>query len=252
MEQTQKQVKTDMPADIAPTPEAKSSIAKPKKRRGWLITLIVFAVIVLGIALGISATGLYTIPVLSSIFKTDQPIDLGVSNDPKHLETLYAQVPLQISGTRTDSVANMFDGEIAVDMRGTSEEITAWLKRFEGDNPVFSDVQVNMIEGGMEVSGMVNEYIQAPGYVKASVTATSPKSIDLIIHDAKVGRIAVPDQYLDDIERFFEDQINTRMASIEGFSIETLEYHSGYGDFVGTLPATARSHDRGWSALLVE
>ncbi|MBI5037844.1 MAG: hypothetical protein HZC01_04045 [Candidatus Kerfeldbacteria bacterium] len=244
--------KSEIEGTSAMAQNAQSATEKPKKHHGWLIFFVVVFLLIIGIATAVAATGVYAVPVLTGVFKSDQPIDLGISNDPAYLETLYAKVPMTISSTRTNSLVNMFEGQIDVHMRGTSEEITAWLTRFEGDNPAFSNVQVNMIEGGMEVSGIVNEYIHAPAYIKAGVTMSTNKSIDLTVAAAKIGRVSVPQHYLDDVEKYFEDHINAQMARTEGFSMEKLEYHSGYSDFVGTLPARAFSHDRGWSALLID
>ncbi len=240
--------------EVQANPEVVAATEKKTKQRGrgWLIALIIVVVIVLGIGTTVAALGVWTVPVLSGVLGTDEPIDLGVVSSPEALASLEQNVPLEISGQEVASVDQMFSGEVAVDTQMTSEEITSFLQRFAGNNPVVSNVQVKMIEGGLEISGNLHEYVHAPAYVKVLVDQTGPNSVNLTLVDAKLGRISIPGQYRDKVEAAAEDLINRRMAEVPGFSMDTLEYHDGYSDFVGTLPAQSFSNERGWSALLVD
>ncbi len=245
---------TDSP-EVKPNPEieAATRAAQTKKHsKGWFIILIVVIVIFLGLATTVAALGVWEVPVISSVLGTDESVDLGVGASPEALASLEAKVPMTITSERVGSVDDMFSGEIAVDTRMTSEEMTSFIQRFQGDDPVVSQVQVKFIEGGMELSGNIHEYVRAPGYAKVLVDQDGSHAITLKLIDAKLGRLSIPEQYRDDIEKFAEDLINKRMSEVEGFGMTTLEYHDGYATFVGTYPAVVKSHDRGWGALFID
>lgn len=245
---------TDVP-EVKPNPEieAATTAAQTKKHgKGWLITLIIIVVIFLGGATTVAALGVWTVPVLSSVLGTDEPIDLGIQASPEALAALEAKVPMEITSERVGTLEEMFSGEIAVDTRMSSEEMTSFLQRFQGDTPVVSNLQVKFIEGGMEISGSVHEYVEAPVYVKVMVEQDGTNAIDLTLVDAKLGRLSIPEQYRDDAEQFAEELINQRMSEVEGFSMTSLEYHDGYSNFIGTYPSEVKSHDRGWGALFID
>jgi len=234
--------------------EDKLPPAIPKRHhffRNLFITLIVIIVIV---AVAVSATGVYAVPGLSNIFGMNKPKDLGVKYTAQDLISLEQKIPLKITGTPVDYAATssdkIFSGQIHADTNRTSGEMTAWINRFQGTNPPVKDVQVKFIEGGMEISGMLNVYAKAPVYVKVMVSQTSSHSVALTIDQAKFGLISVPAKYVKQAQEWFQKKINARMAGIPGYSIDKLEYHEGYSYFKGTYPATVAPSTKGWSALL--
>lgn len=235
-------------------PTNNERLDQPKKKhhpfRTLLITLLVIIIV---LVVGVSATGIYAVPGVSAIFGFNRPKDLGIKTSQEALNSLKQKIPLTISGPAVDyaqSGDKIFSGEMPVDAQRSSEEITSWIDRFKGTNPPVKDVQVKFIEGGMEISGMVTQYVKAPVYVKVGVTQTSSNSVALDIQKAKLGLFTVPDKYLQQAEGWFEDAINERMADIPGYSIETLEYHDGYSYFKGTYPQNVAPNPKGWSALL--
>ncbi|MDD5039566.1 MAG: hypothetical protein PHY34_00260 [Patescibacteria group bacterium] len=219
--------------------------------RNLVLTLIVLAALV---ATGLAATGLYDIPFLSEKFGTNKPQDLEVATSDEALASLGQKIPMTISGPQFDyayvSPKKIYTGTVAVDAETTSAEISSWLQRFQGENPPVTKMQVKMIEGGLEISGIVDRYVKAPGYIKVLVAQKSPKSIDLTITDARLGRIPLPAWIQRKIENSFEEKINGRLGEIPNFSIETLEYHDGFSKFKGTLPANVSPSDNGWWVLL--
>jgi hypothetical protein len=235
--------------------QSDTKITQPKKThrlRNWVIAIVVI-IIVLAIAL--SVTGVYAVPGVAAIFGTNHPKDLGIKVSDQAFTELQHKVPLVVSDERADysgSATGAFSGEVAVDTQNTSEEITSWLARRAGSNSPVTDIQVRMIEGGVEVSGMVNQYIHAPVYARAMITRTGEQSVAISITSAKVGIFSVPQKYLDQAEKWFNDNVNSRMSRTPGFSLTQLEYHDGYDIFKGTLPATAKQPTGGWADLFTK
>lgn len=257
MENPTNQPETKKQADleVIKPPEGKREVDKPKKRHGFRNFLIVSVILILAVIVAVGATGLYNVPVVSSAFGANKPKDLGIKTSPDALASLKKKIPMTISGkpiSYSEGADKIFSGQIPVDTRTTSEEITSWLQRFQGTNPSlpFTDVQAKKIEGGVEVSAMLSQYIKAPIYIKVMINRVSNKSISLDIQKAKIGIFNVPDNYLKQAQDWFTDQINESMTAIPGFSMEKLEYHDGYTDFKGTFPANARPSPKGWSDLL--
>ncbi|MFA5051833.1 MAG: hypothetical protein WC544_02095 [Patescibacteria group bacterium] len=242
------------PATSSTLPSDNKPTAPPKKRHGFRNFLITLVVIIVVIAIGVSVTGVYAVPGLANIFGMNKPKDLGVTYTAQDLATLEKNIPLKITGTPVNYAAassdKIFSGQISVDTNRTSAELTAWVNRFGGANSPVTDVQVKFIEGGMEISGMVNQYVHAPVYVKVMVTQTSSNSVALDIQQAKLGAVSVPDKYLQQVQDWFQKRINERMADIPGYSIDTLQYHDGYSYFKGTYPAVVAPSTHGWSSLL--
>lgn len=229
-------------------PSTEELKARRRTRLLW-----VWGVIIIVLIFGVAATGLITIPGVSAILNTNTPRDLGIEPSPLDLATLKGKIPMEITGAPTNYSAGadaVFSGKLAVSTQVTSEEITAWLQRFEGSDPLFSDVQVKFIEGGMELSGRVHKYITAPAYALVRVGRVNDTEISLSILQAKIGIFSVPDSYRAKAETYFEDTINRVMSGIDGFSMSTWELHDGYEVFKGTLPKEARRTPRGWSGLL--
>lgn len=232
-------------------PEGSSGRGK-KKRHCCLILIIILVVIIVAGLIGVSATGLYKIPVLSSVFNVNKPKDLGIKTSAEALNSIKKKVPMTISGepiSYTESSSQIFSGEIPVDTQLTSEELTSWLNRFQGTDPAVSEVQVKKIEGGLEFSGILQKYIKTPIYAKVMINRASEKSISINLQKAKIGIFNVPEKYLKEVEKFLQERANERMASIPGFSMDTLEYHDGYSILKGTFPANVRPTTAGWSGL---
>ena len=185
----------------------------------------------------------------------NKPKDLGVKVSDAAMTSLQSKIDTKVTGAAIDynsPADQIFSGSVPVDTQNTSEEITTWLAKRAGSDTPVSDVQVRMIEGGVELSGLLHKYVNAPAYVKVMITRTGEKSVSLQITEAKIGKFTVPQKYLTQAQDWFTKQANNRMASIPGFSMTELEYHAGHDIFKGTMPATARPAAGGWSDLLMK
>lgn len=250
----QLQPQNKQPATSSTLPSESKQPTEIKKRHGFRNFVITLVIILILIAIGVSATGVYAVPGIASVFGMNKPKDLGVTYTAQDLTTLEQNIPLKITGTPVDYAttpsSQIFSGQIPVDTNRTSAELTAWINRFGGSDTPVTDVQVKFIEGGMEISGMVDQYVHAPVYVKVMVDQTSSNSVALDIQKAKLGVITVPDKYLQQAQDWFQKRINERMADIPGYSIDKLEYHDGYSYFKGTYPAVVAPSTHGWSSLI--
>lgn len=221
-------------------PETKKE-KHPKKKRKWLKWLIILIIIFSLPLTLLGATGIYNIPVVSHIFRANKPINLGVKVTSEALASAMAGNPMTLKGDAASysGVGNkIFSGEVKVDTKNTSEEVTSFLNHYTQNAPHIRDLQVKYIEGGLEISTFVKTYIKAPVYVKVGVQRTSSKSVDLDLTKVKIGIIPVPKRYYDQIEKAAEEIINNRMKEIPGFSMDVLEYHDSYALLKGTLPKT--------------
>jgi hypothetical protein len=237
--------------DTQPQPVIEKAPAK-KKRHTWYWWLLGIVVV---IVLAIAWTGIYNIPVASAIMGANKPKDLGVKVSEEAYATIQQKVPLVIEGAKVDyssAPSEIFSGSVPVDTQNTSEEVTSWLSKMAGANPAVTDVQVRMIEGGVEISGMVQQYVKAPMYAKVMINRTSEKSVSLDITSAKLGRFSVPEKYVQQFEDWVVKKVNSRMATIPGFSLTQLEYHNGYDIWKGTVPAQVKPALNGYADLLLE
>ncbi|MFC1687133.1 hypothetical protein ACFL0L_00955 [Patescibacteria group bacterium] len=240
-------------AEILKPKEQDTEIHKPKKKKHPFRTfLIVLVIIIVVLILGLAATGLYNVPGISAAFGFNEPKDLGVETSTQALASLKEKIPMTITGEKTDfsSGTDIFSGEIAVDTTITAEEASSWLQRHQRPDPIISQLTIRQMEGGMEISGMVNQYIKAPVYAKVMINLVDTNTIDLNIQEGKLGMFSVPDRYLVEAEELLEDKVNSLINNIPGFSIETYELHDGYSNFKGTFPENVKPSPLGWSDLL--
>lgn len=230
----------------SPCEPVKSGKSHLKMVIALIIIIFVFAVAPL-ILLG--TTGLFKIPVISTLFGTAKAKDLGVESSDAALLSLQNKVSTRLVGKVTDFCLlcqRNFEGEVKLNTRMTSEEITSFLNKYFKNDEVISGMQVKMIEGGLEISSQLNKPVKIPVYVKVGVESAGAKSITLKIEEAKVGLFPVPKGYQEKFQNWAEKTINKRMTEISGFAIEKLEYHGGYGDFIGSFPATVTPEAGRW------
>lgn len=212
---------------------------KPKRRRKW--PWIVLAIVILVPLMILGWTGLYNIPVVSAIFGTNKPTNLGVKVSAEALASAMRDNPMTFVGdpkTWYGMSKKKYSGSVPIDDRHSSEEVTSFISHYTQGHKYARDIQVKFVEGGMEISAFVVPVIKAPIYAKIGVTRTGTKSVSITVDKAKVGRLAVPATYYDDIAREATKWVNERLVEVDGLAIETLEYRNGEAHLKGTLPKT--------------
>lgn len=226
---------------MAVEPLANTNVEKtrPHRRRLWP-WIILGLVIVLPLSF-LGWTGLWNIPVVSAIFGTNQPIDLGVVTSEAALTTAKRDNPMTLVGDTSawyGMAKKKYSGSIAFEDRHSSEEVTSFINLAIGGHRYARDMQVKFRDGGMEVSAFVGPYIKAPVYADVAVARTSNTTVLIRVEKAKLGRLTIPSQYYDDIGAEATKWVNERLAEAGGLSIETLEYTANEAFFKGTLPQT--------------
>lgn len=227
------QTSASLPSAPPPIPE------KKPRRRIW--PWIIVAIIILLPLGAIGWTGLWNIPVVSAIFGTNKPIDLGVRSSQAALATAKRDNPMTLVGdtsTWYGLAKKKYTGSVPFDDRHSSEEVTSFINLEIGGHRYAKDIQVKFHNGGMELSAFVVPYVKAPVYADINVTKTSNKTVSITLTKAKLGRLTIPTGYYDDISREATEWVNARLAEAEGLSIEQLTYSANEAYFKGTLPAT--------------
>lgn len=240
------------PIDSVMPEEKQEKLDQPKKKHRVRNFFIVLIIIIVLLGIGVASTGVYEVPVISTVMGTNKPKDLGVKTSPEGVASISKKIPMKISGDYISYTADpeeIFTGQINVDAEFSSEETTSWLARFEGTDPIFDDVQVKKGDGEMEISAMVRKYIKAPVYIRVKVDQVGVNQVDLDIVEGKLGRISIPEIYLQKGEEFFEERVNTLMNTIPGFKMESYEIKGGNSYLKGTYPANARKTNEGWGGL---
>lgn len=211
------------------------SVRKPR-RWPWVVGILVVLFVVVPVVL-LGWTGLFHIPVISTIFGTSKPMDLGVHPTPVDLQKALADNPMTFidaPGTWSGMSVKRYTGTVAIDDENTSAEVTAFIKHIHSGKYA-RDIQVKYHEGGMELSAFVLPFINAPAYANVGVMRTSPTSVAVTVRSAKVGRLTIPTKYYGDIAREATNWINQRLAEVPGLSLDVVEYHDGFAKLKGTL-----------------
>lgn len=215
-----------------------------RKPRKW--PWITLGIVIILPLLALGYTGLWNIPVVSAIFGTNKPIDLGVQSSRAALESALRDNPMTFVGdtsTWYGMAKRKFSGSVPIDDVHSSEEVTSFINLGVGGHRYARDIQVKFYPGGMEISAFVVPKINAPIYADVAVTRTSEKTISVSVNKAKLGRLTVPKKYYGDIGREVSDWINARLAEADGFSMETLEYRDNAAYLKGSLPKTVEQVD---------
>ncbi|MFA6512185.1 MAG: hypothetical protein WCV86_03625 [Patescibacteria group bacterium] len=220
---------------------------KKKKRRVWPWVTLGVVIVVLIVLVAVS--GLYSIPLLSDLFGAGNPKDLGVTYTEQDVASAEKKLLFNLKGTSEgySLFSNMeYEGSKDVDQTLTSSELTAFANTYIPDNDLFSNMQLKVRDGGMEVSLHVTPYINAPVYIAGDIAKASEKGIALDLTALKVGLLPIPGNILQQVEDFAEGVINDRMQDIDGFTIETLEFTDDGIVFTGTHPKSKTLSEGDW------
>lgn len=224
--------------DVQPTAPVEKVPTKRRRRIWPWIVLVLALLIPIGF---IGWTGLWQVPVVSALFGTSKPIDLGVRSTQADLSTALRDNPMTLSGdpqTWYGMGKKRYSGSVPIDDVHSSAEVTSFINLGISGHRYARDMQVKFHPGGMEISAFVVPVIKAPIYADVQVARTSEKTVSVMLTKAKVGRLTVPRGYYDDIGREVSTWVNARLAEADGFSMAALEYRDNEAYLKGTLPQT--------------
>lgn len=231
--------------------------------KGVVVTIIVLAVI---IVLGLGYLGF--IPVVSSVFGSNKPRDLGVTYTAADLSSARAKAGRQV----TELAANLppgqsltFSGQKAVDVSLTQAEFNAFINDKWEYYPV-TDVQVKIGQDGVaEVSGILRvdrfhglaetlqvpqavrdrvkdylKYVPAnlPFYLKGTAAIDNGQITTFNFPEVQISKVSIPQSALTENKQNAIDATYWFMSRIPGFSAKTFNLNGGKVNFNGNMPAT--------------
>ncbi|MFC1662722.1 hypothetical protein ACFL04_00970 [Patescibacteria group bacterium] len=223
-------------------PEEEKPKKKSKKKWIW-ISIILFIFVILPL-LAIGYTGLFNIPGLTHLFGSHKPIDLGVEISDEAITSGLAKTPWKLSELPTPpstsplEVDRVYTGSVPVTNDVTSEEFSSFVNDRFQNSGVFESIQVRFYDGGAEASFKLNEFISSPIYIKSDITTTKDKTLSFDVKQIKIGRLPIPQNFVQQFEEAATELVSDRMSLVEGFSIERLIFKDNFVDFKGTYPET--------------
>ncbi|UCB43908.1 MAG: hypothetical protein JSV77_04485 [Dehalococcoidales bacterium] len=208
------------------------------------------------------------VPGVSNLFGSHKPKDLGITYTEADRLSGRAKAGWEVIDLPSDlppEESFSYSGQNAVDATFSNAELTAWANdpwtyfplsdcqlRVNDDNTVeFSGkLNIGVLRDWIDAMGVADEYSELiddylrwfiwgnpPVYVKLSVNVVNGQILNPQIHEAKVGRISIPDSLIQDNLYRLVDYAEWQMNHIPGFSVESLEFVDGGVRFVGTMPA---------------
>ena len=212
-----------------------------------LVRLVV-VVAVLAVLVGGAAAwlGVVQVPVLSSAFGMDRPVDLGAAKPDVAAYDTFVQkhglVHVSPDSNYTLASKHTFAGSYALD-EVIPEAVILATRTLRGNAPSLHDVTVRFHDGSAEAAAFVD--LAPYGYplagpVRAAfrVAVTGPRSVQVSIDALQFGRIGVPGDILARAQDGVNAYLATRLAGIDGLKIDTLAFQEGGVRFAGTLPKT--------------
>jgi hypothetical protein len=210
-----------------------------------LTILAVLVVLALLIAAAVAASGIVQVPILSNMFGTDRPADLGVIPDyggfrgavdaqGVHVDSPYSKLCLTCDVRYGDSRPM----NVSLD----SAEATAYFRAVNDEKGPLREAQIRFGDNDeVEVTGLLNvdfegRHFDGPVYGKGIFKKASGTSVVIVLRSGRSGLMPVPRQYLDAAQNALEDRFNQQFASMPGLMIDELSVEGGKMRFKGDFP----------------
>ena len=212
-------------------PVASDSPAPKRKRRGCLIALAVFVILVLLAVIGVALL----------VGQASKPKDVGVAYSDSDFDSALAKMgiswPELPEGADPEAYERVYTGSKPFDVVLSEAEISALMSfRHNASYWPIKSMQVDLTGGGSARVSAVVTYSGRDWAVSASGGGSlSGSTLSVDIASAEVSGIDVPAEYLPLGERFLEDVVNSRLARIPGLSIGSVEIGEDGAHVVGTV-----------------
>ncbi|HYO42228.1 MAG TPA: hypothetical protein VES19_03445 [Candidatus Limnocylindrales bacterium] len=208
--------------------------------------VIVLAVLALIVAVGVSFAGVMQVPVLSGVFGTNAPRDLGEpAPNQAGYDAIVAVYGIEMPSPEenyTFASKHTFSGSVDVNQTFTEGEVMA-IREMGNPAPGISDVHVRFHDGSAEVAAMVDLAawgypLSGPVYGTWSVEVTGPQALSVSIASLEFGRVPVPSDLAAQAENAINSYLSSRLPQVDGLAIESLELREGGIHYTGSLPLT--------------
>lgn len=216
-------------------PVASASPAPRRKRRGCLIALAVFVVLVLLTVIGAAVMiGQASTPEDTGVTYSEEDFDSAL----KKLDVTWPELP---EGADPDDYERVYTGSKPFDATFTEAELSALMSfRHSSTYWPIKSMQVDLTGGDTaRVSGLVT-YSGRDWAVSASGSGSiSGAALGVDIASARVAGIDVPAEYLPLGADFLEGVVNARLARIPGFGVDSAVVTGDGVRVIGTIWETA-------------
>jgi hypothetical protein len=150
------------------------------------------------------------------------------------------------AGVELDNISGLYlgsnpatEGSKAVDTVFSNAEVSSAGNYANAAKGPFKNVQVKMLGGNAgEASGfLMVKQLNAPVYVKGTVTVSGPKAFTVKASELKVGNYNVPPIIIKQVESRFNSYLNGQLNKVNGLEIERVDINTGQVHFVGKVPS---------------
>lgn len=212
----------------------------------FIITLIV-VVLLAGGVFTVAATGLWQVPIVSDLLRTDKPINLGISNDAAFLDGWIKKYGLTVVGELgncDNSCQISYQDIVEQRLIMSSEEISSYLNTLYAGGLPLSNIQIKLGAGNQaEASAWLDlsEFgydISGPVYLQGTVELAGGQTVDLAVANAKLGLFPLPDKYFPQAEAELEKIFTNEAAKVVGYSLDSIDITDGQLNINGQLPTT--------------
>lgn len=228
------------------------------KRKSGCLTVFIVIIVILGL---IGGGGFFLI-------KTTK--DIGVKWTEKDYESYRQKVNANSEAPGQFNLITVADGrftssgQINVERKFTSAEISSVLSKENGKYGPIKDVKVNFLgnnegeatfvltegifkfvriteESVAKYPFLKNGLVNIPVYIKARVDKATPTSISADLQNISIGRIGLPSTLIEKVESEAVQVVNKMIKNYKTLSIEQLNFNKGEMYFKGNIPSELKT-----------
>lgn len=172
-----------------------------------------------------------------------KPMNLGITSSSEDFNRFVSKTGLQLSSDPSQLCficPVKYSGKKKADFRLTNEEASAWFNSVNADRGLISGTQIKIEPN--RVSILTNFNYQGekyPVFASGKVSKVDIRSVKINVSQAKLGKIPIPSNFNPKIEEILNEFTNQKLAEINNFEIEELEFRDGFLHFKGNLPEEA-------------
>jgi hypothetical protein len=169
-----------------------------------------------------------------------KPMDLGVSSSPEDFDRFIAKTGLQLDSDPSQLCFTCpveYSGKKQAGFRLTNEEVSAWFNSVNAGMGLISGTQIKIESNKVSIQTNFNYYGKSyPVFASGKISKLDSQSVKIRISQVRLGKIPIPGNFTPKIEEVLNDFTNQKLAEIDNFEIEELEFQDGFLHFKGSLP----------------
>lgn len=211
------------------------------------LILVLAVIVVIGGVFVLGASGLWRVPWLTAVLRTDRPKDLGIVASDTLFTELLAEQSVNLHGDWDEFCLDCdmtYSDPSPMSIAVNSEQLTAYLQATNRTRGPLRNIQIKLADDNYgEMSAWldvaVGDYrLQGPVYANGSFAVTGERELSFAIDQAKFGLLPVPANYVTEGEAALADLVNSQLRNMTGLRIESLSVDTGVLTFQGDFPHT--------------